>query len=100
MQLFTSAAAVLSVAGLVRSAMDQNAENVVATGTMGVTNPAEPTLGSSVNQTSEARLGSVNSIDDFCFFGPKDANQEIGSTEAEQVAWCTQPRNNARVIPG
>lgn len=36
---------------------------------------------------------------DFCIYGPKDAEKPIGDTEAEQVAWCTQPRNNARLIP-
>jgi hypothetical protein len=38
---------------------------VTATGTMGDTNPAAPTMGSSINQTSYARLLSVNSIDDL-----------------------------------
>ena len=56
-------------------------------------------MGTDVNQDSEARLVSVNSIDDFCFFGPKDSGATIGETEGEQVAWCTKPRNNARVIP-
>jgi hypothetical protein len=36
---------------------------VIATGTMGPTNPPEPTLGTSINQTSMARLVSINSID-------------------------------------
>lgn len=36
---------------------------VLATGTMGVTNPPEPTLGTAINQTSVARLLSVNSVD-------------------------------------
>jgi hypothetical protein len=36
---------------------------VIATGTMGPTNPPEPTLGTPINQTSVARLLSVNSID-------------------------------------
>lgn len=36
---------------------------------------------------------------DFCIFGPKEADKTIGDTESEQVAWCTQPRNNARLIP-
>ncbi|WVQ86036.1 hypothetical protein IAT38_008204 [Cryptococcus sp. DSM 104549] len=72
---------------------------VTATGTMGVNNPAEATLGTAVNQTSEARLLSLNAIDDFCLFAPIDKDSEIGETEAEEVAWCVQARNNARVIP-
>ena len=36
---------------------------VLATGTMGVTNPPKPTTGTSINQTSYSRLLSVNSID-------------------------------------
>ncbi|WRT70621.1 uncharacterized protein IL334_007619 [Kwoniella shivajii] len=72
---------------------------VTATGTMGVTNPAEPSLGTAVNQTSMARLVSLNAIDDFCLFAPPEANSVIGNTEAEEVAWCVQARNNARQIP-
>ncbi|TIB96283.1 hypothetical protein E3Q18_03207 [Wallemia mellicola] len=98
MQLLRTAA-ILSAAGFASAAWDANAPDVVASGTMGVTNPPAPTMGTDVNQSSEARLVSINSIDDFCFFGPKEAGKTIGDTEAEQVAWCTQPRNNARVIP-
>ena len=36
---------------------------VIATGTMGETNPSEPTLGTEVDDKSEARLLSVNNID-------------------------------------
>lgn len=36
---------------------------VVATGTMGPTNPPQPTIPTSINQTSYARLVSLNSID-------------------------------------
>ena len=36
---------------------------VIATGTQGPTNPPEPTLGTSINQTSDARLLSINSVD-------------------------------------
>ncbi|TIB01304.1 hypothetical protein E3P96_02434 [Wallemia ichthyophaga] len=80
-------------------AWNHTASDVIATGTMGTTNPPEATMGTDLNQTSVARLVSINSIDDFCFFGPKEANVTIGDTEDEQVAWCTKPRNNARVIP-
>ncbi|KAF5319149.1 hypothetical protein D9619_008507 [Psilocybe cf. subviscida] len=54
---------------------------VLGTGTMGPTNPPQPTLGTPINQNSMARLLSVNSIDTI------------------EVAWCTKPRNNARLIP-
>ncbi|KAG6898700.1 hypothetical protein C0993_005030 [Termitomyces sp. T159_Od127] len=71
---------------------------VIATGTMGTTNPPVPTLGTSINQTSFARLLTVNSIDDFCIFAPPSL-ANISDSETFEVAWCTQPRNNARVIP-
>ncbi|KAF9074111.1 hypothetical protein BDP27DRAFT_1390654 [Rhodocollybia butyracea] len=58
-------------------------EGVVATGTMG---------------TSLARLLTINSVDDWCIFGPP-TEQNISDSETFEVAWCTQPRNNARVIP-
>jgi hypothetical protein len=45
-----------------------------------------------------ARLVSINSIDDWCFFAPPSP-MDIGNSETYEVAWCTQPRNNARVIP-
>lgn len=74
------------------------APGVIATGTMGPTNPPQATLGTAINQTSMSRLLSVNSIDDFCIFGPPEV-QDIGNSETIEVAYCTKPRNNARVIP-
>ncbi|KAJ6602287.1 hypothetical protein B0H10DRAFT_1923311 [Mycena sp. CBHHK59/15] len=71
---------------------------VIATGTQGVTNPPVPTLPTTIDQTSMARLLSVNSIDDFCIFAPPYL-AKIPDTEGIEVAWCTMPRNNARVIP-
>ncbi|WFD42762.1 hypothetical protein MPSI1_001412 [Malassezia psittaci] len=72
---------------------------VVATGKNGPTNPSKPSLGTPVNQTSISRLVSINSVDDWCTFGPKDSSQELGSVEEEVVAYCTKPRNGARIIP-
>lgn len=73
-------------------------EGVVATGTMGTTNPPEPTLGTAINQTSDSRLLSINSIDDWCIFAPPELFN-ISDSETFEVAWCTQARNDARVIP-
>jgi hypothetical protein len=56
-------------------------------------------MGTAVNQTSMSRLLSANSVDDFCIFAPPEAGVTIGDSEAYEVAWCTKPRNNARVIP-
>ncbi|CDZ97408.1 hypothetical protein [Phaffia rhodozyma] len=89
-----SAALLLPLLALAPAAYAQ----VTATGTQGVTNPATATLGV-YNQTSYSRLLSVNSVDDFCIFSPPVAGDTIGDTEEEEVAWCTKPRNNARVIP-
>jgi len=71
---------------------------VLATGTMGVTNPPEPTTGTPINQKSMARLLSLNSVDDFCLFAPPTP-QLIQDSETIEVAWCTKPRNDARLIP-
>lgn len=72
---------------------------VTATGTMGTTNPPQATMGTPVNQSSYARLLSLNAIDDFCLFAPPTTGQDIGDSEEIEVAWCVQARNNARVIP-
>ncbi|KAL1411467.1 hypothetical protein Q8F55_002423 [Vanrija albida] len=69
---------------------------VLATGPMGATNPPAPVFGTPINQNSDARLLSLNAIDDWCVFAPQHPGEVI---EGEVVAWCTQPRNNARVIP-
>ncbi|KAF9032385.1 hypothetical protein BJ165DRAFT_1410837 [Panaeolus papilionaceus] len=71
---------------------------VIATGTMGPTNPPAPTMGTALNQSSDARLLSINGVDDFCLFAPP-APQDIGDSETFEVAWCTKQRNNARLIP-
>lgn len=63
----------------------------------GATNPKAPSLGTPINQTSFARLVSVNSVDDWCTFSSPDG-QPIADEEAVTVAFCTQARNNARVI--
>ncbi|KAJ3501383.1 hypothetical protein NMY22_g18946 [Coprinellus aureogranulatus] len=96
-------ATLAAVYGLIQTARAQSSSfppGVIATGTNGPTNPPEPTMGTAINQTSDARLLSVNSVDDFCLFAPPGPHPEnIGNSETYEVAWCTQPRNNARVIP-
>ncbi|KAK7022992.1 hypothetical protein R3P38DRAFT_2709373 [Favolaschia claudopus] len=53
-----------------------------------------------LNQKSMARLVSINSIDDFCLFAPPEGLPPSPTLRyTEEVAWCMQPRNNARVIP-
>ncbi|WFD33833.1 hypothetical protein MCUN1_000653 [Malassezia cuniculi] len=78
---------------------DPNYPGVVATGPNGPTNPNKPTLNTPVNQSSEARLATINSVDDWCTFGPMDNSEPLGNVEDRTVAYCTKPRNNARVIP-
>mgnify|MGYP001762906227 FL=1 len=73
--------------------------NVVASGDMGKTNPKKAKTGTPVNQDSDSRLASVNSVDDWCTFAPKDSTKELGDVEEEVVAYCTKLRNNARIIP-
>jgi hypothetical protein len=72
------AAAVTSV----RAASSAFPAGVIATGTQGVTNPPVPTIPTTINQTSMARLLSLNSIDDFCLFAPPSGPDLIGNTEA------------------
>lgn len=72
---------------------------VRSTDSNGPTNPNAPSLGTPINQESMARLASINSINDWCTFGPPGKDQPLADVEATTVAWCTQPRNNARVIP-
>ncbi|KAJ7816438.1 immunoreactive manno protein MP88 [Mycena olivaceomarginata] len=66
--------------------------------TGGTTNPPAPTMLTTINQKSMVRLLSINSIDNFCLFAPPTGPSNIADTETEEVAWCTLPRNNTRVI--
>lgn len=75
-----------------------NYPGVKGTNRNGPTNPSTPQLNTPINQTSDSRLASLNSIDDWCTFGPQVPGTVIGDVEGETVAYCTKPRNNARVI--
>ncbi|KAJ7493566.1 hypothetical protein FB451DRAFT_445606 [Mycena latifolia] len=97
--MFLSRLLLGATAVTVRAASSSFPDGVIATGTQGVTNPPVPTAPTTINQTSMARLLTLNSIDDFCLFAPPTGPSTIGDTEALEVAWCTRPRNNARVIP-
>ena len=48
-----------------------------------------------------ARVGAVNSLDDWCVFAPPEpgADSTIGNTERIEVAWCVQGGHGTRVIP-
>ncbi|KAJ6558145.1 hypothetical protein B0H19DRAFT_1261688 [Mycena capillaripes] len=96
--MLSSLLLVSTVVASARAASSSFPAGVIATGTQGVTNPPAPTTGTAINQTSMARLLSVNSIDDFCLFAPPTV-ANISDSETIEVAWCTKPRNNARVIP-
>ncbi|KAF9518132.1 hypothetical protein BS47DRAFT_1338723 [Hydnum rufescens UP504] len=49
--------------------------------------------------TSLCQTALVNSIDDFCVWGPPIPNSTIGDTEAESVAWCSKPGHGSRIMP-
>lgn len=49
--------------------------------------------------TSLCQTAVINSIDDFCLWGPPIPDSLIGNTEGENVAWCTKPGYGTRVIP-
>lgn len=77
---------------------------IIPTHPNGVTNPDKPEflpIGAQINMTSDARLLTLNSVDDFCLFGPPEEGPDslIGNVEPIVVAYCTKPRNNARIIP-
>jgi len=71
---------------------------VLATGTMGITNPPAPTMGTALNQSSYSRLLTLNTVDDFCLFAPPTL-ANISDSETLEVAYCLQQRNDARLIP-
>ncbi|KAJ6510834.1 hypothetical protein C8R45DRAFT_1161917 [Mycena sanguinolenta] len=96
--MLSSLLLVFSAVASVHADPSDFAPGVIATGTQGATNPPAPTLGTAINQTSMSRLLSINSIEDFCLFAPPQL-ANISDTETIEVAWCTKPRNNARVIP-
>lgn len=98
--LATLAGAIASVSAQTKfdyGTASATAVGVVARDKNGPTNPSAPSLGTTINQTSEARLVSVNSVDDWCTFSSPDGNV-IADEEAVTVAYCTQARNNARVM--
>ncbi|TIA99997.1 hypothetical protein E3P94_01913 [Wallemia ichthyophaga] len=88
----------LNVALISLATLASTQAHIFPTGTMGPTNPM-PTMETAINQDSNARLMSLNSADDFCLYAPPSYGEPIGNVEAEVVAWCTKPRNNARLIP-
>lgn len=49
--------------------------------------------------TSLCQTAIINSIDDFCLWGPPEKDSVIGNVEGESVAWCTKPGYGTRVIP-
>ncbi|KAI0293369.1 hypothetical protein B0F90DRAFT_1941084 [Multifurca ochricompacta] len=57
--------------------------------------------GTGYNQTSKCQNAYLNSVDDWCIFGPPDPGPEsvIGNTERIEVAWCIKSGYGTRVIP-
>ncbi|KAG8940914.1 hypothetical protein FRC04_004897 [Tulasnella sp. 424] len=49
--------------------------------------------------TSNCQTLIINSLDDFCLWGPPTPNSEVGTTEGESVAWCTKAGHGTRIIP-
>ncbi|KAF8889234.1 hypothetical protein CPB85DRAFT_1441416 [Mucidula mucida] len=70
----------LALLALAAGGASAQSPGVIATGTMGTTNPPQATMGTAVNQTSMARLISLNSVDDWCIFAPPDAGVTIGES--------------------
>ncbi|WFC98673.1 hypothetical protein MYAM1_001405 [Malassezia yamatoensis] len=95
----TTSSSSMSVPAFSYGTANSTYPGVVATGPLGATNPSQPSLNTTVNQTSVSRLVSINSVDDWCTFGPINTSSLLGEQEGEVVAYCTKPRNDARVIP-
>jgi len=55
--------------------------------------------GTSNNQTGLCQNLYLNSVSDFCLWGPPDPNSVIGATEQIVVSWCTKPGRGTRLIP-
>ncbi|GAA6002256.1 uncharacterized protein JCM10292_000831 [Rhodotorula paludigena] len=51
------------------------------------------------NQESMCQTAHINSIDDFCLWGPPEYGEEVGNIEGEMVAWCTKEGYGTRIIP-
>jgi len=49
--------------------------------------------------SSLCQTSYLNSLDDFCIWGPIKPDSQIADTEGELVAWCTKPGRGTRVIP-
>lgn len=50
------------------------------------------------NQKSQCQTAWLNSLEDFCIWGPPDGG-EIGATERIAVAYCTTDKHGTRLIP-
>ncbi|KAF7426229.1 hypothetical protein PC9H_008596 [Pleurotus ostreatus] len=55
--------------------------------------------GTSNSQTSMCQNAYLNSVDDFCLWGPPEPNSVIGNSEREVVSWCLKPGTGSRLIP-
>ncbi|CCF50448.1 hypothetical protein NDA11_005037 [Ustilago hordei] len=97
--LAAAAASAQSVPAFTYGTANADYSGVKSTNRNGATNPSTPELNTPINQTSVSRLASINSIDDWCTFGPPGTGQPLADVEEITVAYCTKPRNNARIIP-
>ncbi|PWN28730.1 hypothetical protein BDZ90DRAFT_129162 [Jaminaea rosea] len=51
------------------------------------------------SQKSMCQNAYINSIKDFCLWGPPKAGSTVGDTEAIEVAWCLKSGYGTRLIP-
>ncbi|KZV67342.1 hypothetical protein PENSPDRAFT_676782 [Peniophora sp. CONT] len=54
---------------------------------------------STESQGSLCQTMFVDSLEDFCLWGPPLPNSSVGNTEGEMVAWCTKAGHGTRVMP-
>ncbi|KAH9941893.1 uncharacterized protein BXZ73DRAFT_88277 [Epithele typhae] len=57
--------------------------------------------GSRSNQSSMCQNVYINSLEDFCIFGPPEPGpgSVVGNTERIEIAWCVQAGHGTRLIP-
>jgi len=49
--------------------------------------------------TSLCQTSWLNSLDDFCLWGPPDTGRHVGDIEGLMVAYCSKPGHGTRLIP-
>ncbi|KAL0959888.1 hypothetical protein HGRIS_011556 [Hohenbuehelia grisea] len=55
--------------------------------------------GTTASQNSSCQNAYINSVEDFCLWGPPEPNHAVGNDERIVVAWCMKDGTGSRLIP-